>query len=52
MAVVLKGVGEEYDWKFFQTNMREGEVIQMNASTISSDVIVSKYIDDKMTLKV
>ena len=52
MAVVLKGVGEEYDWKFFQTNMREGEVIQMNDSTISSDVIVSKYIADKMNLKV
>ncbi len=50
MAVVLKGVGQEYDWDFFKTNMLEGETLSLSDSVTSNDVIISRYIADKMNL--
>ena len=51
MAVVVKGVGSDYDWRFFQTNMKEGEVLVLEDSVSSNDVLLSRYIADKMQLK-
>lgn len=50
MAVVLKGVGPDYNWTFFKKNMLEGDVLQLRDSATSNDVIISKYISDKMNL--
>ena len=52
MAVVLKGVGSEYDWSFFQQNMVEGEIPALSDSVTSNDIVISKLIADKMDLKV
>lgn len=51
MAIVLKGVGPEYDWDFFRQNLKEGEVLQLSDSATSNDVLVSAYIANKMHLK-
>lgn len=50
-GVVLKGVGENYDWSFFKDNMIEGDVFQPSDSTVANQAIISKYIADRLHLK-
>ena len=50
-GVVLKGVGENYDWSFFKDNMIEGDVFQPSDSTVANQTIISKYIADRLHLK-
>lgn len=50
-GVVLKGVGGDYDWTFFENNMIEGNVLQSSDSTSANQVIISKYIADRLQLK-
>ncbi len=50
LGVILKGVSDDYDWSFFESNIIDGGVID----TIASDVnqaIISKIIADKLHLK-
>lgn len=51
MAVVLKGVGPEYDWTFFKKNLKQGEVLELSDSVASNDVLISASIASKMHLK-
>lgn len=39
-GVILKGVGEDFDWDFFQSNMVEGNVFATNDS-LQNNVIIS-----------
>lgn len=50
-GVVLKGVGENYDWSFFKDNMVEGNVLQSSDSAVANQAIISKYIADRLHLK-
>ncbi len=50
-GIVLKGISEDYDWTFFKQNMVEGDIISMSDSAVSNQVIVSKYIANKLNLK-
>ena len=49
-GVVLKGVDKDYDWKYINANLVDGDVPQYNAEERSNDVVVSKIIADKMLL--
>lgn len=51
LGIVLKGVSESYDWDFFQTNMIEGSVINLNDTSIENQAIVSQAIADKLHLE-
>lgn len=51
-GIVLKGVDRQYDWSFFQKNLKEGEVFQLDSAKRSSDVIISHYLSDLVGLKV
>lgn len=50
-GVVLKGVGEDYDWSFFKEYLIEGE-LPIYSDKISKQVLISKTIADRMQLKV
>lgn len=50
-GVVLKGVGTDYDWSFFQDRIIEGVVPAINDSTKSKDVIISKLLATRLKLK-
>lgn len=50
-GVVLKGVGEDYDWSFFQKNITEGEVLHLSDTSSINQAIISKYIADRLNLK-
>lgn len=51
-GIVLKGVDRQYDWSFFQKNLKEGEVFQLDSAKRSSDVIISRYLSDLVGLKI
>ncbi|MDL2256621.1 ABC transporter permease [Bacteroidales bacterium OttesenSCG-928-I14] len=50
-GILLKGVGEEYDWTFFRNNLLEGDVLNINPDSTTTNVIMSKDIADKLHLK-
>jgi len=43
-GIVLKGVGKDFEWDFFQKNMVEGSVFEIADSAISDRIILSKHI--------
>jgi len=51
-GVVLKGVGSDYDWNFFISNMVEGEVFTVNDSSTTNSVVVSKKLCDLLDLSI
>ena len=50
-AVVFKGVDEKYNWDFFQSNLIEGNVINIRPDSLILDALISKMIADKLDLK-
>lgn len=50
-GIILKGVGEDYDWRFFKQNMIAGSVINPNDTTHANQAILSKNIANKLNLK-
>lgn len=51
-GVVVKGVGSDFDWSFFNENIVEGEVFKVNDTLKTNDIIISKHISNKMKLHV
>ena len=50
-GMILKGVGPEFDWSFFKSNLFEGDIMNLNDSTPVNEAIISKSIADMMGLK-
>ena len=51
-GVVMKGVGPEYDWSYFEGGLLEGAVPRYADSVRSDEVLLSKAVADKMLLAV
>lgn len=51
-GLVLKGVGKDYDWTFFDKAMIAGKSFRINDSVTSNQVIISNYLAKKLNLKV
>jgi lipoprotein-releasing system permease protein len=51
MGVVLKGIDKDFDWSFFKQNLKEGNIFTL-PDTASNDVLVSRFIANKMNLEV
>ncbi|MGB8492144.1 MAG: ABC transporter permease, partial [Bacteroidales bacterium] len=50
-GVVLKGVGSDFDWSFFRSNMVDGKVFTVTDTARTNDVIISRKIADMLRLK-
>ncbi|MFV0539138.1 MAG: ABC transporter permease [Dysgonomonas sp.] len=50
-GIMLKGVGEDYDWSFFKQNMVDGSIINPQDTSVTNQVIISKNIASKLHLK-
>lgn len=48
-GVMLKGVGGDYDWSFFNNSLVEGSVLQVSDS-LRNEVLLSKYMAKKLNL--
>lgn len=50
-GVILKGVGSDFDWSFFEEKMIEGRHFVVNDSARTDDVIISKSLASRLNLK-
>jgi lipoprotein-releasing system permease protein len=50
-GVVLKGVGSDFDWGYFNKNIVEGSVFAVTDTARTDMVIISKKISDMLRLK-
>jgi lipoprotein-releasing system permease protein len=50
-GVVLKGVGSDFDWSYFSSNMTEGTIFTVNDSARTDKVIISKKISGMLRLR-
>ncbi len=51
-GVVMKGVGTDYDWNYFEKSLVDGTLPQYTEEDRSNEVLVSKLIADRMLLQV
>ncbi len=50
-GVVLKGVGSDFDWSYFKSNIVDGSVFTVTDTGRTDKVIISKKISDMLRLK-
>jgi lipoprotein-releasing system permease protein len=50
-GVVLKGVGSDFDWSYFASNIVEGSPFIVNDSVRNNNVIISRKIADMLKFK-
>jgi lipoprotein-releasing system permease protein len=50
-GVVLKGIGSDFDWKYFKSNMVDGSVFTVTDTGLTNKVIISKKISNMLRLK-
>jgi lipoprotein-releasing system permease protein len=50
-GVVLKGIGSDFDWSYFKSNMVNGSVFTVTDTGRTDQVIISKKISDMLRLK-
>lgn len=50
-GVVLKGIGSDYDWSFFSSNLIEGDVVRVNDTVRTNNVLISKKVADMLGFK-
>jgi len=51
-GVVIKGVGADYNWTFFKSNLVEGEIFDVEDSVKTNKVIISKSMSNMLKLGV
>ncbi len=51
-GVVLKGVGSDFDWSFFEKNIVEGRHFTVKDDKKTTEVIISRYISNLLKLNV
>jgi lipoprotein-releasing system permease protein len=51
MGVVLKGIGSDYDWSFFEEKLLEGDPLRVTDSAKSNEILISKKMASKLELK-
>jgi lipoprotein-releasing system permease protein len=51
LAILIKGLDENFNWDFFRDNLIEGNVLNITPDSTITDVLVSKYMIDKLELK-
>jgi lipoprotein-releasing system permease protein len=50
-GLVLKGVGPDYDWSFFDKSMMEGLSFRVKNDTVSNSIVISAFLARKLKLK-
>jgi lipoprotein-releasing system permease protein len=49
-GVVLKGIGSDFDWDYFKSNLVDGSVFTVSDTGRTNDVIISRKISDMLRL--
>jgi lipoprotein-releasing system permease protein len=51
-GAIVKGVGSDFDWSFFNENMVEGRSFTVTDTAKTNEVVISKYLSSLLKLKV
>jgi lipoprotein-releasing system permease protein len=51
-GVVMKGIGSDYDWSFFQNKIVEGKAFHVSDTGKTNDVLISRKLASLLNLKV
>lgn len=51
-GIILKGIGEDYDWQFLSSYLKEGQIIEFPDSAASNDILVSQQTARRLKLEV
>ena len=51
-GVVLKGIGQDYDWVFFQDKMLAGRAVMLSDSGVSNDLMISKTLSSMFKINI
>ena len=51
-GIVIKGVDEIYNWDFIQSHITEGSIPKYHSDKKSSEIVISKKLAQKLSLKV
>lgn len=52
MGMVIKGVGPDFDWKFFRENLVAGSIFTVSDTGMTDKVLISKQVSSLMKLRV
>ncbi len=50
-GVILKGVGTDFDWGFFENKISEGRPLRLSDSARSNEVLISKELSRRLGIK-
>jgi len=50
-GIVIKGIDAGFNWNFFKSNLVEGKILEISGSTLSNQVVISKYLANLLGLK-
>ncbi len=50
-GVVVKGVGDDYNWQYFQEFLREGR-LPVYGETLNDEILLSEFISNRLDLKI
>ena len=51
-GLVLKGVGEEFDWHFIRSVMVDGHILTLSPDSVSNGILISRTVADMLHLSV
>ena len=49
-GVVLKGIGKNFKWEYFEDKIKKGDTIEWSDSSVSNEIVISQSLADKMVL--
>ncbi len=50
-GVVVKGVGDDYDWQYFEEFLRDGR-LPLYEETLNDEILLSEFITNRLNLKI
>lgn len=50
-GIVIKGIDRDFDWSFFNKNIKEGTTFSLDSTKTGTEVIISRYLCDLLGLK-
>jgi len=51
-GVIVKGIGSDFDWHFFNENLVEGHSFNVNDTLTSNEVLISRHISNLLGLEI
>jgi len=51
-GIVLKGIGEDYDWEFMQQFLQSGEVLRLKSEKAERGIMISQQTADRLDVEV